>query len=158
MAPQPVAVATLLRTIRQEDAEDHHLEAYAEAMEGFGRMVTSVLGIGADTISLILDDGNVLKIGTRTLEPEMGNRAFDLPILLRGIRKLRYWDHDYLYRYFIQPMAEEITEAQYRAFVKEVYGHGYWFSDPRQRNVGYYRAENRVALIDPWAVEKLRLK
>jgi hypothetical protein len=114
-----------------------------------------VLGIGSDTISLILDDGNVFKIGTRTLAPEMGNRPFDLPIILRGIRKLRYWDHDYLYHYFIQPMAEEITEAQFGAFMKEVVRHGYWFCDPRERNAGYYRAENRVALIDPWAVEKM---
>jgi hypothetical protein len=58
------------------------------------RRATSVLAIGGDTVSLVLEDGNIFKVGTRTLELEMGNRAFDLPILQRGTRKLKYFSHN----------------------------------------------------------------
>jgi hypothetical protein len=156
MPQQAVAVSELLRSIDKAHAGDHNVNTYARAMKGFVRKVTSILAIGGDTISLILEDGNVLKVGTRTLEPEMGHRAFDLPILQRGTRKLKYSSHTYVFHYFIQPRVENfVTDAQFAGFVKDVARQGYWFTDPGKRNAGYYGAENRVALIDPWAVEKL---
>jgi hypothetical protein len=156
MAEQSVTVSELLRSIDKADAGDHNVATYARAMKGFMRKATSVLAIGGDTVSLILEDGDILKVGTRTLEPEMGNRAFDLPILQRGTRKLKYFSHNYIFHYFIQPRAETyITDAQYWGFVKDVARQGYWFTDPGKRNAGYYRAANRIALIDPWAVVKL---
>jgi hypothetical protein len=156
MPEQAVSVSELLRSIGKAAAGDHHVDNYARAMKGFVRKVTSVLAIGGDTISLVLEDENILKVGTRTLEPEMGNRAFDLPILQRGTRKLKYFSHNYVFHYFIQPRAETyFPDAQYWEFVKDVARQGYWFSDPGKRNAGYYRAANRIALIDPWAVVKL---
>lgn len=151
--PKPaVSVSALLRSIDRVDAGDHNLDDYARAMKGFVRKATSVLAIGGDTISLVLEDGNILKVGTRTLLPEMGNRPFDLPITQRGIRKVKHC----LFHYFIQPRAENyISDAQYAQFVNEVARQGYWFSDPGKRNVGYYAAGNRIALIDPWCVEKM---
>jgi predicted NAD-dependent protein-ADP-ribosyltransferase YbiA (DUF1768 family) len=110
-----------------------------------------VIAIGGDTISLELENGDALHVGTRTLSPEMGNRPFDLPITERGTLE----PENYPVHYFIQPRAEKATDAQYQQFMRDVAQQGYWFSDPGERNVGYYRAEDRVALIDPWAVEKL---
>jgi len=156
MSEQPISVAALLRSIDKARAGEHRVDSYAQAMKGIGRKATSVLAIGGDTISLVLEDGNIFKVGTRILSAEMGNRAFDLPIVQRGTRKLRSFSHDYIFQYFIQPRAESyITDSQYAEFVKYVVQQGYWMSDPGKRNVGYYRAGNRVALIDPWCVEKL---
>jgi hypothetical protein len=155
MRKQSFPISELLRSIDKANACDHPIDAYARAMKGFVRKATSVLAIGGDTISLVLEDGNILKVGMRKLEGEMGNRPFDLPILLRGVRKFRSLSHNFCYQYFIQPRAETITDAQFASFMKDVGREGYWFSDPAKRNAGYYRVEDRVALIDPWAVEKL---
>lgn len=126
-----VSVSELLRSIDKASAGDHNVDIYARAMKGFVQKATSVLAIGGDTVSLVLEDGNILKVGTRTLQPEMGNRPFDLPTLRRGTRKLRYFRHDYIFQYFIQPRAENlITDAQFAVFVKDVARQGYWFSDP----------------------------
>jgi hypothetical protein len=148
---RPIAVSELLRSIDRSDAGEHSIPDYARAMEKFPGAALSILAIGSDTISLVLEDGNVLKVGTRILTPEMGTRPFDLPITKRGTRKVQRVS----VHYFIQPRAENVSDHQYAQFVRDVARLGYWFSDPGKRNAGYYAAQNRVVLIDPWAVEKL---
>lgn len=150
-ASNSVPVSDFLRTIKREDAGHHYLEDYAAALENSPFRARELLNVGGDSISLVLDNGNVLKVTNRALTPEMGTRPFDAPILERGTSKVGNVEINY----FVQPKGQAITEAQNLAFMNDVARDGWWFSDPGKRNSVFLPAENRVALVDPWAVDKI---
>lgn len=50
---------------------------------------------------------------------------------------------------------EPVNEFQYDTFLKELASQRYWMCDPGKRNIEFLPGEKRVALIDPWAVEKI---
>ena len=147
--PATYAVSDLLRSIDRSQSGMHSVLDYAKAMEKFPQRATSIEKVGGDTVSINLESGDILKLTTR--EMPATDRFFDAPVKESGSMMV---DHVKV-NYFVQPKGEPATEAQYYQFVRDLAAKGYWFNDPGQRNAVYYPAENRVALVDPWAVEKL---
>jgi len=147
-----ITVTEALSGVNQPHLQDlHNLPAYAKAFEGFDRRVSRVIGGGADSVLLHLQDGNVLKITTRTLEPNFGQRWFDLPILETGSRMV---DGKQV-NYFVQPFAREAKPAQVEQFLKDLESSGHYMRDYNPLNVGWYLPENRPTLVDPWSVERI---
>src|SRR5689334_14127302 len=69
-----------MRRIKEPHLKEiHPLKTYQAAFEGFERMATEIPPSGVNTLNLELEDGNVLKIGTRDLRPDAGTREFDMP-------------------------------------------------------------------------------
>jgi predicted NAD-dependent protein-ADP-ribosyltransferase YbiA (DUF1768 family) len=147
-----VPVSNLLRSLETTDTGDHNVSDYARAMTGFGENATAVREIGGDSISLDLANGNILKLTTRAL-PEQ--RSFDMPVVDSGTRNVDHVDVNYL----VQPRGDtNVSNAQYADFMRDLSKQGYWMSDPGLRNVAMHPEENRVVLVDPWAVERVNAK
>jgi len=137
----------------------HDLNMYAEALaefEGYDPCVTAILGGGGNSVALRLENGEVLKVGTDELAPDVGDRFFlpedggdpiDVPILARGTRIL---NDCYKIRYFIQPEVQPASEAAFADFIGRINKTRYRMREPFIDNVGLY--DGRVMLIDPWAV------
>lgn len=146
---QTSPVSSLLRTVNPADAGIHSVADYAAAMEGFPHEATSIKRVGSDVIAINLADGNMLKVTTRDLPT--AQRDFDMPVVEQGTKTVGHVKVNY----FVQPAGEPITDAQHADFVRDLASRGYWFSDVSKGNTMFYPAENRVVLVDPWAVEKL---
>ncbi|MDR3615555.1 MAG: hypothetical protein P4L53_18490 [Candidatus Obscuribacterales bacterium] len=145
-------VSNLLRSLQTTDTGDHNVADYARAMSGFNENATAVRKIGGDSISLDLANGNILKLTTRTL-PEQ--RPFDMPVVDSGTRLVDHVDVNYL----VQAKGDtNVSGAQYADFLRDLSKQGYWMSDPGVRNVAMHPEENRVVLVDPWAVERVNAK
>jgi predicted NAD-dependent protein-ADP-ribosyltransferase YbiA (DUF1768 family) len=143
-------VSDFLRSVKPEDAGEHNVHDYARAMEGYPEKAVSINHAGGDSLGLNLANGDLLKITTRTLPEEV--RPFDMPVKDSGSKQV---DHVTV-NYFVQPKGEPtVTDEQYADFVRDVARQGYWFSDIGARNTVNYPAENRVVLVDPFAVEKI---
>lgn len=70
--------------------------------------------------------------------------------IIRWLITLWHWQ-----TIFIQPKGEPVSDLQYDTFLKELASESYWMSDPGKRNLVFLPGEKRVALVDPWAVEKI---
>ena len=127
--------------------EFHNLPHYARAFSDFAPKSQRVLGGGSDTVSLLLDNGTVLKVGTRELPASAGQRAFDAPILESGVKMV----NGYPVRYYVQPYAEPATDEQLSGFLRSLRGTAYYMSEPFVDQLGVINGQ--VKLLDPWAVE-----
>jgi hypothetical protein len=143
-------VSHWLRRIKDPHvSEMHPLKTYQAAFNGFERLGTRILSTGVNTVNVELEDGNILKIGTRELRPDAGAREFDMPILQQGIRTTT---DGLKVRFYIQPQAQPFPPEVYKTFLNQIYQLGYNFLDPGERQVGFYNGEPR--LLDPWSVVK----
>lgn len=146
------SVSDLLRSIPSEQLSDHPVADYIRAMAEFPQQAHVLLHIGRDTVSISLDNGNVLKLSARDLPLEFGTRSFDVPIISRG----KTFVGKVAINHFIQPKGEPVSDFQYETFLKELASKYYWMCDPGKRNLVFLPDEKRVALVDPWAVEKIQ--
>ena len=144
-------VSDLLRSaINDPIVDGHPVEKYAKALAGIGKKVTRFIGIGADSIAMELENGNVLKVSGRTLTDSMGSRSFDLPIVERGVvdtgSGLVYW--------FVQPKVQTpVTYSQFKAFKVDLVKYGYIMNDAGENQLGVYCG--LIKLLDPFSVQKL---
>lgn len=142
-------VSDALRSINNPKlVEFHNLKDYATAFDGFDRKVSKVLGGGTDSVVLRMQDGSVLKITTRELPADLGQRVFDLPVLEQGSRTVGGRQVNY----FVQPFAEKAKAADLHAIGESVKASGYYFDEPFLNQVGRYNG--RPWLLDPFAVTK----
>ena len=146
------SVSDLLRSIPAEQHSDHPVADYIKAMADFPQRAHSLLHIGRDTVSINLDNGNVLKLTARDLPPDFGTRSFDVPIISRG----KTFVGTVAINHFIQSKGEPVSDLQYENFLRELASECYWMCDPGKRNLVSLPDEKRVALVDPWAVEKIQ--
>ncbi len=146
---QLTTVSEALSSITKPRLHDfHNLKDYASAFEGFDRKVSKVIGGGSDSVVLRLQDGNVLKITTHELPPDLGKRVFDLPVLEQGSRMI----DGRSINYFVQPYAQQARPADLHAIGESIKLSGYHFQEPFLNQVGRY--QGRPFLLDPWAVRK----
>ena len=141
-------VSQLLLSISYEESRHHNLKHYARAMKGHAQKARRLLHVGGDSISFLLESGHVLKVTNRALEPDLGARWFDMPILERG----RKGAGEQCVYFFEQPFGEPVSGEQADAFMKELAARGWWIVDPGQRQIRLYVPEQRPTLVDPWAV------
>ena len=112
--------------------------------------VQEYLGAGSDSMVFRAADGNVLKLTTRQLEPEMGKRRFDLPILESGVRQ----SGPYAATWFVQPEADSpIGREDFLSFLKQLRSEGYQMHQPGGDQLGYWNGQAR--LLDPFAVRRI---
>jgi predicted NAD-dependent protein-ADP-ribosyltransferase YbiA (DUF1768 family) len=147
----PKPLSEVLKDIKDPIAErNHSVSVYAEAMKGTDYKVTEYIGAGSDSMAFRLENGNVLKVtGNRTLQPDMGSRPFDLPILEQGVKQVGKAE----VRYFVQPHAEPATASDVPAFFAELNRRGYHWEDPGASQIG--KLNGQVKLLDPFAVIKI---
>jgi predicted NAD-dependent protein-ADP-ribosyltransferase YbiA (DUF1768 family) len=146
---KPRPVWEILESINDKSAQNRHdLGLYTWALKTVDLSGTRYLGAGANTVRIELADGNVLKLTSAALTPEMGNRPFDLPIIGRG----EITGGRYPVSYFSQPKALPVTEENYRLFRAQLQADGYVFTDPGLQQVGYY--QGKILLLDPFAVAR----
>src|SRR6185295_7067238 len=108
---------------------------YADAFKGFDKQVSKVIGGGADSVVLRLEDGNVLKITTRDLPADLGNRAFDMPVLEQGSRLI----DGRKVNYFVQPFAEMARPNDLHVIGQSVKASGFHFEEPFLNQIGRYQ-------------------
>lgn len=143
-------VTHMLSRIKDPEVRSRHpLKAYIAAFKDFTRLAVALLPSGSDTVNLRLDGGGVLKIGTRPLPPEVGQRSFDMPVLDRGSLQT---PQGHAVFYYVQPEATPLPYEGYAAFLKRLAENGYRFVDPGLHQIGVYDGESR--LLDPWSVER----
>jgi hypothetical protein len=128
--------------------ELHDLATYSKAFEGFGGRVKKQVGAGADSISLEMTNGNILKITTRSLPKEIGSRGFDHSVLEQGTRTA----DGIAVNYFVQPKARPAKPGDLDALNQTVREKGYIFKDPALDQIG--RHNGSPVLLDPFAVVK----
>lgn len=130
--------------------ENHPIRVYINAFNGFEPLGVCLIGGGRDSIAIRLQTGNILKIGRRELPAGAGSRPFDMPILERG---RRYTRDGLAVLYYVQPEAiTPVQEEELWPFMDRLHGHGYYFADCGERQLGYFNGE--VKLLDPFAVTK----
>ncbi|CAN5361853.1 hypothetical protein BH11CYA1_BH11CYA1_35960 [soil metagenome] len=145
------SVSDLLKSTPAKEFGDHPVADYTRAMETYPLSAKSLLHVGRDAVSINLTSGNILKLTARDLPAEFGTRSFDVPILGRGKTDV----DGVQINHFIQPKGEPVTDIQHNNFLKDLARENYWMSDPGKRNLVFLPGENKVALVDPWAVEKI---
>ncbi|MBA4049898.1 MAG: hypothetical protein C0464_02705 [Cyanobacteria bacterium DS2.008] len=145
------SVSDLLKSTPAKEFGDHPVADYTRAMENYPFDAQSLMHVGRDAVSINLASGNVLKLTARDLPAEFGTRSFDVPIIGRGKTDV----DGVQINHFIQPKGEPVTDIQHNTFLKDLARENYWMSDPGKRNLVFLPGENKVALVDPWAVEKL---
>lgn len=145
------SVSDLLKSTPAKEFGDHPVADYTRAMESYPLDAHSLLHVGRDAVSINLASGNVLKLTARDLPAEFGTRSFDVPIIGRGKTDV----DGVQINHFIQPKGEPVTDIQHTTFLKDLARENYWMSDPGKRNLVFLPGENKVALVDPWAVERI---
>lgn len=142
-----VPVSDLLKTIKGPEAQaNHDLKLYVDAFKDSGMQASSVVAAGRDAVVLKLDDGNILKITTRTTtRPE---EPFDMPVLSTGYKSV----DGRQVKYTIQPEAQPATRTHLGEFLQTLTRHGYRMTDPGISQIGLH--EGLVKLLDPYAVTK----
>lgn len=140
-------VSHLIRSIKGPEARaNHNLSLYRKAFCDFPAEGESVVATGSDSVVLKLQDGNILKISSRTI-----NRAlepFDLPVFTSGNMQA---DGITIY-YVIQPEAEPARLSDFAIFLRILTDHGFRMTDPGISQIGIYQGQ--VKLLDPFAVAK----
>ncbi len=141
----------LLSLVARRRRNPHPIGRYAAAFEGLPWRVTRTVAIGGDSMVFQLDDGNILHITNKILTPQLGNRFFDLPMIVRGAVDSA---GGVQVHYFVQPFAATpVSEAAMREFGKRIEAHGWLLADRSQHQLGLYQGETR--LLDPFAVERM---
>lgn len=144
------SVAEALSTIKKPALHEwHNLDDYSKAFANFDRKVSSVVGGGSDSIALKLEDGNVLKITTRDLPADLGQRPFDLPVLERGAKPVGVGDISV--NYFVQPFADKPKPGHLQTVGDTISKSGYHFTEPFLNQIGVYKGQ--AYLLDPFAVK-----
>lgn len=155
------AMATPIETMSLSDAvarirdrnlgQVHPLRTYAEAVRGLDMPVRSFLGGGKDALAFELGSGDVIKLTTHRMAPELGTRPFDAPILNRGQVSL---DGGFSLNWFVQPRGQTpVPEPMVRAFA-ETLPPQFSFMDRKPSNFALINGE--LKLIDYWAVRRVQ--
>lgn len=140
-------VSDLIRSIKGAEARDNHnLSLYRKAFWDFSAEGELVVATGSDSIVLKLQDGNILKISSRTLAREL--ESFDMPVLTSGIRQA---EGRTVY-YVIQPEAGPAALSDFAMFLRILTDHGFRMIDPGISQIGIYQGQ--VKLLDPFAVAR----
>lgn len=140
-------VSELIKSIKTPEAiANHNLDLYAKALADFGTKGSSVVATGSDAVVLKLQDGNILKVGSRanTREPE----SFDMPVLKSGTLEAE----GRTVRYVVQPEAQPAKASDLGTFLATISGKGFRMTDPGISQIGLY--EGQVKLLDPFAVTR----
>lgn len=145
-------ISDALRKLSSEpSARNHPIERYASALENSGLTVSRLVKSGADSLVFEQANGNIVKLSTRLLGQQMGNRPFDLPMVERGIVDA---GGGLMLQYVIHPKAlTPVTTAQLRLFKAELRKQGYELVDSGEHQLGVYNGA--VKLLDPYAAQKL---
>mgnify|MGYP007040074879 CR=1 FL=1 len=140
-------VSDLIRSIKGPEARaNHNLPLYRKAFCDFPAEGKSVVAAGSDSVVLKLQDGNILKISSRTLTRAL--EPFDLPVLNSGTTQA---EGSTIY-YVIQPKAEPATLSDFAMFLRILTDHGFRMTDPGIAQIGI--CQGQVKLLDPFAVAK----
>ncbi len=143
-------VSHWLRRVKDPQVrENHPLKTYQAAFNGFERLGSQILASGVNTVNIELEDGNILKIGTRELRPDAGRREFDMPILEQGTCTT---PDGLVVRFYIQPKAQPLSPELYKTLRST--SSVIILSILASNRVGLYNGEPR--LLDPWSVAKTR--
>ncbi len=142
-----VPVSDLLKTIKSPEAQvNHDLKLYVDAFKDSGMQASSVVATGRDAVVLKLEDGNILKITTRT--STRAEEPFDMPVLSSGYKSV----DGRQVKYTIQPEAQPATRTHLGEFLQTLTRHGYRMTDPGISQIGLH--DGLVKLLDPYAVTK----
>lgn len=142
-----VPVSDLLKTIKSPEAQvNHDLKLYVDAFKDSGMQASSVVATGRDAVVLKLEDGNILKITTRTTT--RAEEPFDMPVLSSGYKSV----DGRQVKYTIQPEAQPATRTHLGEFLQTLTRHGYRMTDPGISQIGLH--DGLVKLLDPYAVTK----
>lgn len=148
-------VSEILRGVAHMERynENHAINRYADAFEGFHILVYNVINSGRDTVVFEMQGLKVLKITAAPLGDHWEMRHFDLPILERGTRDA---GTGLILEWHVQAKAyQPVTQAEYQAFNEMLDSQGYMLNDTGIRQLGIH--EDKVYLLDPLAVRRKRL-
>ncbi|HEY9758134.1 MAG TPA: hypothetical protein V6C97_23415 [Oculatellaceae cyanobacterium] len=129
--------------------ERFNLPAFAEAFKGKNIPTTGYRGVENNALVFEMTDGRVLKVPTRSWEPEYGSRPFDLPVLETGTVDFQGKP----LRYVVQPDAPPIDQSQFTPFIHTLMQNGYVFENVDPRRVVTWNGENRLG--DPTVVRPM---
>lgn len=151
VSDQPgITVSDALRQISDPAIRDHHpVDAYARALANTPLRVSGFLGAGHDCIVFETPQGQVLKVTSNYLSPELGKRPFDLPLLESGAGR----DQALAVNWFTQAKEGRVpTIDQVRQFGRELDPNKYMLTDPNPNNLRFHQGQ--LKLSDYWAVQQ----